>query len=311
MIKTAQQVELEEKGIIFSIKRYSIHDGPGIRTTIFFKGCPITCLWCHNPEGISSGYELCFWGDQCLDCGSCIKACPEDAVIRKEGMISMDDLFCRRCGACVQACPTGAMEIIGEEMSVSGVMQEIEKDTIFYDESGGGVTFSGGEPLLQPEFLISLLMDCKAKGIHTAVDTCGFVETDILIRVSRFVDLFLYDIKVMDEEKHKKVTGVSNQRILSNLKELSHIGAMITVRIPVIPGFNDDDENMKRTGKFISSLKNIKQVDLLPFHSLCIDKYSRLGKNFPMVPLKEERAYRMETIKCILEKYQFDVVLGG
>ena len=311
MIKTAQQVELEEKGIIFSIKRYSIHDGPGIRTTIFFKGCPITCLWCHNPEGISPGYELCFWGDQCLDCGSCIKACPEDAVIRKEGMISMDDLLCRRCGACVQACPTGAMEIIGEEMSVSGVMQEIEKDTIFYDESGGGATFSGGEPLLQPEFLISLLRDCKAKGIHTAVDTCGFVETDILVRVSRFVDLFLYDIKVMDEEKHKKVTGVSNQRILSNLKELSHIGAMITVRIPVIPGFNDDDENMKRTGQFISSLKNIKQVDLLPFHSLCIDKYSRLGKNFPMVPLKEERAHRMETIKCILEKYQFDVVLGG
>lgn len=283
---------LASKGIVFDIKKFSIHDGPGIRTTIFFKGCPLSCWWCHNPEGQALEPEMIFRAQLCIRCYACLPVCEKDAISLDGDIVSTDREKCTACGTCVEVCYSGAREIVGRRMTVAQVMAEIERDRAFYDESGGGVTFSGGEPLSQPVFLLELLQACKEKEIHTALDTCGFSAWETLDSVREYVDLFLYDLKLIGDVRHRKFTGVSNQLILDNLQALSQRDHDIVLRLPIIPEINDDDENIRRAGAFAAALPRLERVDVLPYHKIGLEKYHRLGKTCALpetFPPSEER----------------------
>ena len=297
-------------GIIFNIQRYSIHDGPGIRTTVFLKGCPLNCWWCQNPESQLSGREMIFWGDRCIGCGACSTICPSDAIQLKNGIPVTEKEKCILCGKCIEKCPALAREMIGKKLTIEEVIKEIEKDLVFYEESGGGVTFSGGEPLGQSEFLESLLVCCQKKKIHTAVDTSGYISWKILSKISSKVDLFLYDLKIMDSGRHKKYTGISNEIIIENLKKLSSVHRNIFIRFPVIPGINDDSQNIKEMGEFLSSLK-IAQVNLLPYHYIGIDKYRRLGRIYKLVTTQPPSEEKLFEVSVILNKFNLNVKLRG
>ena len=297
-------------GIIFNIQRYSIHDGPGIRTTVFLKGCPLNCWWCQNPESQLSGQEMIFWEDRCIGCGACSTICPSGAIQIKNGIPVTEKEKCILCGKCIEKCPALAREMIGKKLTAEEIIKEVEKDLVFYEESGGGVTFSGGEPLGQSEFLESLLICCQKKKIHTAVDTSGYISWEILSKISSKVDLFLYDLKIMDNKRHKKYTGVSNELILENLKKLSSIHNNIFVRFPVIPGINDDYQNIKETGAFLSSLK-IVQVNLLPYHHIGVDKYRRLGRTYKLVTTQPPSEEKLSEVSAILRKFNLNVKLRG
>ncbi len=292
----------KDEGLIFNIQRFSLHDGPGIRTVVFFKGCPLRCLWCHNPEGQFFKKEMVFWEERCISCKTCLNTCSNSAV--------NDPEKCLLCAKCVEACPSGAREIAGKEMTVEEVMDEIKKDIAFYDESSGGVTFSGGEPLLQKDFLIPLLKICKENGINTAIETCGYSRWEVLFYVSRFTDLFLFDLKIMDEESHRKFTGVSNNIILENLKNLSSVHKKIIVRIPVIPGVNDNIENINKTADFILSL-GIKEAHLLPFHSAGIEKYRRLRREYKFIIDNSQIKDGLSLFSNILKEKKINVKIGG
>ena len=268
------------KGTVFNIQRYCVDDGPGIRTTVFLKGCPLRCQWCHNPESISPKPELVLHEDRCLRCGDCMKLCKNNAIISEDGKFVTLREFCLACGTCIELCYAEAREIVGKEMTTEEVMVEIEKDVVFFDESDGGVTFSGGEPLLQHEFLVELLEECGKKNIHRVVDTTGYTSPSILECVSRSVDLFLYDVKTLDDEKHRAYTGVSNRLILENLRRLAEWDKKVIVRIPIIPGVNDDSENIGQTGLFVASLRNVGEVHLLAYHKTGVQKYHRLGEEY-------------------------------
>ena len=264
----------EFRGLIFNIMRFCLHDGPGTRTTVFFKGCPLCCWWCHNPEGRSAKPELMFFENRCVLCGECLKACPHGAIVQEDGVMRTTKA-CRACGTCVDACAAGARELAGQWMTAAEVLDEIEKDRLFWDESGGGVTFSGGEPFLQPNFLESLLDACRARHIHTAVETCGYAKRDMLLRLGGKVDLFLFDLKLLDSEKHRAHTGRSNESILANLSALAQAGRDVIVRYPVIPEVNGDEENVKEMVALLQSL-GIGRIHLLPFHRAGAAKYGRL-----------------------------------
>jgi len=297
-------------GTVFNIQRYSIHDGPGIRTTIFLKGCPLNCWWCQNPESQLSGQEMIFWADRCIGCGACSTICPSGAIQIKNGIPVTEKEKCILCGKCIEKCPTLAREMIGKKMTAEEVLKEIEKDLVFYEESGGGVTFSGGEPLGQSEFLEELLNDCREKKIHTAVDTSGYISWEILNKIHSKVNLFLYDLKIMDIKRHKKYTGASNELILENLKKLSSVHHNIFVRFPVIPGINDDYQNIKRTGEFLSSLK-IAKVNLLPYHYIGIDKYRRLKRTYKLAATQPPSEEKLSEVSAVLEKFNLNVKLRG
>ena len=297
-------------GIIFNIQRYSIHDGPGIRTTVFLKGCPLHCWWCQNPESQLNGQEMVFWGDKCIGCGVCSTICPSGAIQIQKGIPVTEKEKCILCGKCVEKCPALAREIIGKKLSIEEVIKEVEKDLVFYEESGGGVTFSGGEPMGQFEFLEGLLNGCREKKIHTAVDTSGHISWRCLKKISPKVDLFLYDLKIMDSKKHQEYTGVSNEIILENLKKLSSVHNNIFIRFPVIPGINDDSQNIKETGEFLSSLK-IAQVNLLPYHYIGIDKYRRLGRTYHLAATQPPSEEKLSEVSAILSKFNLKVKLRG
>ncbi|NLN48125.1 MAG: glycyl-radical enzyme activating protein [Clostridiales bacterium] len=299
------------EGTVFNIMKYSIHDGPGIRTTVFMKGCPLKCLWCHNPESQKLTPQLMRFPDRCIGCGRCVKACPDGAItmVNKNAVVDMDK--CTNCGECAKMCYAGALEMAGKTMTAKQVIDEVEKDRIFYEESEGGVTFSGGEPFVQVEFLKEMLMLCKEKAIHTTVDTCGFVEKDTLIALSKYIDLFLYDIKIMDDAKHKKYTGVSNEIILDNLKELIKLGKRIFIRIPIIPGINDDVENLEDMCKYLSQFNGFEQINLLPYHNIATEKYKRLGEDYSLRDIKTPNDDRMKEISKLFESYGFKVKIGG
>ena len=297
-------------GVIFNIQRYSIHDGPGIRTTVFLKGCPLNCWWCQNPESQLNGQEMIFWGDRCISCGACSTICPSGAIQIKNGIPVTEKEKCILCGKCIEKCPALAREMIGEKLTTEEVIKEIEKDLVFYEESGGGVTFSGGEPLGQSELLEGLLDACREKKIHTAVDTSGYISWEILNKITPKVDLFLYDLKIMDSERHKKYTGVSNEIILENLKKLTSVHHNIFIRFPVIPGINDDYQNIREMGEFLSSLK-ITQVDLLPYHYIGIDKYRRLGRNYKLAATQPPSEGKLSKVSAILSKFNLKVKLRG
>ncbi len=268
-------------GMIFDIKRYAINDGPGIRTAVFMKGCPLECWWCHNPEGQSRKPQLIFRLNRCKASQACLEACPRSAISWNEGPETHWEA-CDQCGKCAEACLAGAREIIGREMRVDELMAEIERDIPFYDQSGGGVTFTGGEPLLQTEFLQEALMACKMQNIHTVVDTSGQAPWRNFRSILPFVDLFLYDVKLMDTEKHRKYTSVSNEKILDNLQKLSKGKAPIIVRIPLIPGVNDDKENFELCGSYLTSLPHLEGVELMPYHTIGVAKYQALGMRYKL-----------------------------
>ena len=298
-------------GVIFNVARYSTHDGPGIRTTVFFKGCPLNCWWCHNPESQSPTPQLIFREDRCIHCFACVKNCPHHAlaIIDDSPAVLID--ACELSGECVRACYSGAREIIGKKMTAAEVMTEIERDTVFYDESGGGVTFSGGEPFMQPRILNSLLKLCKERMIHTAVETCGFVDSEIYASASPYVDQYLYDLKIIQDEKHRRFTRVSNGLILRNLRELARSHEHVIVRFPVIPSVNDDEENVSLLGEFVSSLRKVDEVDVLPYHELGISKYKRLGARYRMREIKPPSNEGVARIAEQLRGYGLNVKIGG
>ncbi len=286
-------------GTIFDIKKYAIHDGPGIRTTVFFQGCPLSCWWCHNPESQSRQPVLLYRANRCVLCATCVETCPKNGIeifssgngrgganfvrIEGEGKIAITDRTnCDVCGACAEVCYHGAREVSGKEMTVREVLAEIERDVPFYDQSGGGVTFSGGEPLNQRKFLEELLRECKAREIHTVVDTSGYAAWEVIDGIRDDVDLFLYDLKLMDNVRHKKFTGVSNELILNNLQRLADNGKQIEIRIPLIPGVNGDAENLEQTAAFIAKLPNITGVELMGYHDIAAAKYEALGMVYPL-----------------------------
>jgi pyruvate formate lyase activating enzyme len=297
-------------GCVFNIERFAIRDGPGIRTTAFLKGCPLRCLWCANPESISPVPQLFYLENLCTRCYRCVEACPNKATTKTpEGAIAINRSLCKACGKCVEVCPNKARQISGNLMTVDEVLEEVKKDALFYQNSGGGVTFSGGEPTQQPEFLWHLLKRSQESGIQTALDTSGFVKPEILKRVLEHTDLVLYDIKHMDPAKHKELTGVDNRLILENAKMIAAMGKPMIIRVPLIPGHNDSKENIVALAEFMLSL-GLKRVDLLPYHSLGKIKYQRLGMEYKLSDLKPFAAGEVAKIKADLESYGLQVGVG-
>ena len=299
------------QGVIFDIKKFAIHDGPGIRTTIFFKGCPLACWWCHNPEGLTLSEQHIHRQERCLGCGDCVEHCPQNAIGPSNNGFLINAEKCIGCRTCVHTCPSEAHEFIGRTVTVDVVVEEIQKDIIFYDESKGGVTFSGGEPLMQPDFLIELLISCGQLDLHRTVDTTGCTDAGLLLRVADSTDLFLYDLKHMDADKHREYTGITNEKILNNLELLAGHGANLNVRMPVIPGFNTDDENIERTGAFVSSLPGVKAVSLLPFHAAATGKYPRLGIHCFASGIHVPTDQEVLSIADRLERFGVQVKIGG
>ncbi len=298
-------------GLVFNIQKYSLHDGPGIRTTVFLKGCPLCCAWCHNPEGRASRPELVVVESRCAACGECRKACPFAESLGEQGALPTRLDPCTLCGACVQGCPTGARQMVGREMTVPEVMAEVLKDRIFYEESGGGVTISGGEPLVQPRFLTGLLEACRSARLHTGLDTTGFGCTETLLETARLADLVLYDLKVMDESRHRRLTGVSNRGILENLQALDQRHSNIWIRLPVVPGFNDDEENLRQTARFVAGLRHVSLVDLLPFHRTGLHKFERLGLTHSLDGVSAPSAEQMERAAGLFRAAGLKVQIGG
>ena len=262
------------KAKIFEIKRFAVHDGDGIRTTVFFKGCPLQCAWCHNPEGLSMQTELAYFSHKCISCGECISACPTGAHFFENERHVFSRERCTACGKCEKVCLGKALMLYGKEMAVEELLPILLQDKEFYTRSGGGITFSGGECMLQIDFLEEILKECKKRGLHTAVDTAGSVSWDSFERILPYTDLFLYDVKFFTEELHKQWTGVSNRLILENLKKLSQ-KANVVVRIPVIPNVNDDEEELKKIKDFLGKLP-VKKIEILPCHGLGESKYDAL-----------------------------------
>jgi len=298
------------EGKVLRIERFAIHDGPGIRTTVFLKGCPLRCAWCHSPESQLLQPEFMPQPERCVRCFGCTNACPHHAVTPAADNGPIAPGACTTCGACAEACPTGARELAGRTMSVEALMAEIERDRIFYDESGGGVTFSGGEPLMQPDFLMDMVRSCRASGVHVAVDTCGQVDAGALLEVARDADLFLFDLKMMDEERHIAFTGASNVRILQNLERLAAVHSNILVRFPLIPGVNDDDENVRATGALLASLR-LTRVDVLPYHRTGIAKYERLHIPYRLPDVQPPTTDRLAHVVRLLEDCGLIVRPGG
>lgn len=299
-------------GRIFDIKRFAVHDGPGIRTTVFLKGCPLACRWCHNPEGIARGRELMVRSGRCAKCYDCLPVCPPRALSKgPSGEIVVDRSKCDLCGRCAEACLSEALEIVGRDITVPELAVEVEKDRAFYDQSGGGVTFSGGEPLLQPEFLAEALTEFRARGLRTAVDTSGFAPTAVLERIAPLTDLILYDLKVMDGPRHVETTGVGNDLIIRNLRRLAGGPTPVWIRIPLVPGVNDDAAALRRTADFLASLGSVRRVHVLPFHDGGRAKGGRIGREAERAASAPPDPARISDAVAALAARGFETVQGG
>ena len=297
--------------LLLSLQKFSIHDGPGIRTVVFFKGCPLRCSWCHNPESQQFDAELMFDAERCTSCGRCVDVCPSRATVRLPGGgVITDRSLCQACGECTDLCLSCVREIAGTFFSPADILREIGKDFIFYEQSGGGVTFSGGEALCHTDALESLAAQCHRQGLHVTIDTCGHVPQDAFRRLLPHTDLFLYDLKHMDPDRHLLYTGQDNRLILSNLRFLSDAGATIWLRVPLIAGVNDDDENLSALREFVQPLR-ISQVQLLPYHHIGSSKLARLGRAASDDPFAAPVPDRLEAIRSAFEEAGFSTRIGG
>lgn len=275
------------QGTIFNIRRYSTEDGPGIRTTVFFKGCPLSCLWCHNPESQNFNPEILYQKELCIGCLECAKVCSQELKF---------DQSCYDCGLCVEACLAKARIWVGEKKTPAQVMEIIIKDRLFYDQSGGGVTFSGGEPLSQPQFLTHLLTLCREERIHSALDTSGYAPSSVLLPIAELTDLFLYDLKHMDDHEHFKYTGVGNRLILENLTYLINKGYKGIIRMPLIPGINDQKENIEAIITFLKGFSKPWPLQLLPYHHMQINKYEKLNRTYELPNLRPPSTQEMDDV---------------
>lgn len=299
-------------GLVFDIQRFAVHDGGGIRTLVFLKGCPLHCRWCQNPESMGTQPEVMHIPHNCISCGKCVANCTTKAIQlgSSEEIVVAPDL-CTLCGACVEKCYAGSMTIVGRYLSVAEVMTEVERDLSFYTESGGGVTFSGGEPTLQGEFLLECLKACKKMGLHTAIESCCQTPWHTFESLLPYLDHVLSDIKQMDSVKHKELTGVGNELILENITRLSQAGIPLTIRLPLIPSANDDTENIEETARFVGSLETAEGLDILPYHRLGEPKWEQLGREYPMAGvLPHDRDTVLQSAE-IARKFIDTVRIGG
>ncbi len=286
-------------GLIFNIQKFCINDGPGIRTTVFFKGCPLRCEWCHNPESNEAKPQLLYCADKCKSCEKCAGVC-ENEVHIFNGAHKLNREKCAACGKCESVCSSKALEIAGKSVSADDVIKEALKDKAFYEDSGGGLTISGGEPFLQFPFLIEILRKAKENDLHICIETCGFTDGQKLIEAARYTDIFLYDYKLTDSVLHKKYTGTDNKKILSNLMLLDENGSKIILRCPIIPGINDNEKHFRGIAEMAGSLKNVLAIEISPYHELGTSKLSRMGKETTIsfrAPDKEECEKYINSIK--------------
>ena len=289
-------------GEIFDIKHFAVHDGPGIRTTIFLKGCPLHCVWCHNPEGMRRGKDLWVKREACIHCETCIHTCPKQALQMKDGEVSVDRSRCDFCNKCVEKCPSRAMQRIDRQVEVKELVDLVTREEIFTRVSGGGVTISGGEPLYQPEFLKELLQGMKQAGVPTCIETSMFAKQEVLESIAPYVDQFLVDIKILDEETHKKYTGVSNQQILSNFRYLAGLGKPILVRIPLIPGITATEENLRAIRAFVDSVNPEIPIEVLNFNSFAGSKYRFLDQKYFNDELRAFPREELEQLRSCVEE---------
>ena len=300
----------EQYGEVFDLQRYSLHDGPGIRTIVFLKGCPLQCTWCSNPESQRSQPELIYSEANCLDCGECIPVCQVGAIQSAEHGVRIDREKCTGCDACSAVCPTSALRLYGSTMSVDQVLAEVARDREFYEHSGGGMTLSGGEPLAQPDFSLALLRGAREMGIHTAVETTGLARAETAEQVLGEADLILYDIKHLDPGRHREGTGVSSSRILANARRMARLGFPMIFRVPIIPGYNDHPDTVQAIARFGAEL-GLKELHLLPYHKYGTPKYTGLGRDYPLQDLEAPTAEVMESLKGIVEAEGLQVQVGG
>jgi pyruvate formate lyase activating enzyme len=290
-------------GRVYDIKRFAVHDGPGIRTVVFLKGCPLRCAWCHNPEGMSAVPELSFTMQKCVGCGDCVRACPNGVhALPEVGVHTIDRTRCTLCGACVEACIPGALRIYGREVTVEELLEEVLADRPFYEQSGGGVTLSGGEPLSQPGFTAAFLHACKTAGLHTALDTSGAVPWSAFEAVLPDTDLVLYDVKHIDREAHRTWTGIDNVRILDNLQRLGRMGIPVEVRIPCLPGVNDG-KVLDRIAAFLREIPSLTEVRLLPYHDFARSKYTAIGLPDTMPQVEKPGPEAMAVLRAVMVRH--------
>ncbi|MBC3889572.1 glycyl-radical enzyme activating protein [Acetobacterium paludosum] len=316
--------ESDLTGKVYDIQGFSVQDGPGIRTTVFLKGCPLRCPWCHSPESQSFAAQLSWMAMRCIGvekCGKCLTACTKGAITSGEitksigigeaiKLIHVNRLLCDDCGDCARACHPGGLSMCGADYQVDDLLKQLCRDIPFYEQSGGGVTVSGGEALSQPEFTLKLLQGLKAQGVHTALDTTGFSDYKNIDAVLPYVDLFLYDLKHMDSEQHKKAIGVPNERILENAQKIAAAGGKLQIRIPVIPSFNDSEKNIKSTGKFCKSLgKAVTLVQILPYHNMGVAKYLRICDDPKVLEAEPPSEEKIQNLKKILECFALKVTV--
>lgn len=298
-------------GRVFNIQRFALHDGPGIRTTVFLKGCPLTCSWCHNPEGMRDATEIVVVASRCIACGACVEACPQGLPSGTDGGFAGDRTLCTACGACAAVCPTEARQLAGRELTVGELMREVGRDRLVFDDSGGGVTFSGGEPFRQAAFLRASLEACRREEIHTAVDTSGHADRHDLLEIAPLADLVLYDLKLMDDARHRAWTGVSNRTILDHLDRLARIHPAIWLRVPVIPGVNDDPANLQAVAAYAARYPSVRRVSLLPYHQLGADKLARLGHPPSVAGIRPPSAEQMAALATAFADTGIPTTIGG